>query len=288
MIISLALLALAASPQQPPIENPCANGYTQNVWDPRYTPGQRWSYRNRPIDQGSTLVITKIDDVPGIGLLIQINVDHIDLVDDPACPKQNCHDNVERLSMAFRRDSLDASTLQMLEIVQTVGPPAHEYQLWQSNCGGLTYGSTVADAIQSEHEAYIARYRTLEITIAPIRIASGKHEMFKLSLTAPAQSWPRQHNTPAAIVGSLTTKTGTSIKDAVIELQLREINPAQGVVDLPKPITIKTATDGSFHLPNLSPVNAYTFSLTLDGFRTMTGTLRAPSDRPSLQFINEH
>ena len=64
MIAPIALFALAITAQQPPIDNPCATGYTENSWDPRFTPGQRWTYRARSLDKDSSLTITKVDSVP--------------------------------------------------------------------------------------------------------------------------------------------------------------------------------------------------------------------------------
>ena len=142
MIASIATLALAFF-YQAPITNPCASGYTQNVWDERFEPGQRWSYSTRPQDKGSTLTILKIDEVPGIGTVVQIVVDNV-LFDD--APERYRTESPHNVSLAMRRDSLDASVTSMLGIIQVPSRPDH-YDQWQNNCNGLTYATSVADTM---------------------------------------------------------------------------------------------------------------------------------------------
>lgn len=178
MILPFALLALAALQQQPPISNPCATGFTQNVWDPRFTPGQHWSYRARPIDKDSTLFITKIDYVPEIGVVVHILVDHVSFEDKPG---DGPGYNYRRESIAIRRDSLDSSVLQMLGIVEN-GLPSN-YNLWTMNCGGLTYATTVADTLKTLQEAYLDQQFTCTTTIVLTPVPSGKPEKFSLSLS---------------------------------------------------------------------------------------------------------
>ncbi len=151
MILAITLLAFAAQSPQPQEPNPCDN-YIQNVWDPRFTPGQRWSYHARPVDAGSTLTITKIDDVPGIGLVIQIDVDHVDFFDRPPRPRGN---NGTTQHFAIRRDSLDTSVLDMLEIVSLPYDP-WSYHWWHNDCATRTYATTVADTIQLLQARYCA------------------------------------------------------------------------------------------------------------------------------------
>src|SRR5258708_12975549 len=111
MIAPFAILALAFTTQQSPASNPCAAGYTQNVWDPRFTPGQRWSYHARPLDKDSTLTITKIDYVPDIGFVVHIDVDHVDFDDIPG---DRPHNNSRRQHFPFPLHSPNSTALQIL------------------------------------------------------------------------------------------------------------------------------------------------------------------------------
>jgi len=278
MIVPLALLAFTLQPQ-PPIDNPCVNGYIENVWDPRFTPGQRWTYRNRPADQGSTLIITKIDDVPEIGVVIQIKVEKVDLGDDRAVTSPRGHITAGyAVDIAIRRDSLDASALEPIGITQIAGNPSN-YSAWKKNCKGRTYAITVDEAMQTEHFAYLARQSELTVPFAAVRINTGRHQNMKMTLTVLPKT--------SALLGSLTSKEGTPIKDAVIEVQIREVIRAGNLPGIPgtaKPIEVKTGADGSFELPPLPPVGIYTLKLNIDDFKPLTGTLNQSSSSSRVSF----
>lgn len=151
MIVALAVLALAAasSQEQTPPLTPCAS-ITQNVWDPKFTPGQRWTYHSRPEDSGTTVVVNKIDDVPGIGLVIQIDIDNVDFIDRGSTGHAR---HFERQHLAVTRDSLDVS---VIEVVGTVAPLPENlisYRWWRSDCVARTYSTTLArtlDLIQAQ------------------------------------------------------------------------------------------------------------------------------------------
>ena len=267
MILPFALLALAALQQQPPISNPCAAGFTQNVWDPRFTPGQHWSYRARPIDKDSTLFITKIDYVPEIGVVVHVLADHVDFEDKPGDRPMN---NYRQESMAIRRDSLDSSVLKLLGIIETTGSPAN-YGLWTKNCGGLTYATTVADTIKTLQEAYLDRQLTFTTSIALTPTSSGKPEKHKLTLTQ------RDHGSPAQsdLKGQISTEGTTPVKDGQVEI----IGPSSAQSEFH--VRMKTQSEGTFELPSM-PTGAFQFRLTLDGFRTMIGTLNVSPRGASL------
>jgi hypothetical protein len=155
MLLTLGVLAFATLLPPSTANTPCEN-YTQNIGDPRFTPGQKWQYRSRSVDKGSTLTITKIDNVPGIGIVVHIVVDHITFRYPP-----ELHGGLiegQTLSLAMRRDSLDASVIKMLGIVET--STNDDYKKWQTNCGALTYATTVADTVkilQDEYQADIIK-----------------------------------------------------------------------------------------------------------------------------------
>ena len=92
MILALALLALQVQAAAPgPMEpNPC-DSITRHVWDPKFKPGQKWAYRSRPTDVGSTVTISEIDNLPGTGFVVYIVVDNINSIDSQPQPKKNSH-----------------------------------------------------------------------------------------------------------------------------------------------------------------------------------------------------
>jgi hypothetical protein len=273
MIAPIAILALVFAAPQSATENPCANSYTQNVWDPRFTPGQHWSYRARPLDKDSTLTIIKIDYVPDIGIVVHIMVDHVDFEDKPGDRPRN---NGRTEYFAIRRDSLDASVLDVLNVSEIVEPP-NIYNRWQANCAGLTYSSTVADTLQTLQDVYQARQAqqltsTTRIFLTPI--PSGKPEELSLTLS--------QHINGLFIKdvqGQLSFKSGSPVKNAKIEVTGYDSNQSSFTR------SAKTSSEGTFPIPSL-PQGAYSFRLTLDGFQSITGTLSVSVKQASL--FNPH
>jgi hypothetical protein len=142
MFLTIALLAFAAQPQTPEPE-PCPN-LIRNTWDPKFSPGQKWTYYSRPQDTGSTLTIGEIDDVPGIGFVVHI------VVDAPTKYPKGTPDNLplthEISHFAIRRDSLDSSVLQVVDNVRIPDmTTTHPY--WRAHCAAQTYSGTVADTL---------------------------------------------------------------------------------------------------------------------------------------------
>ena len=155
-MIALGILALSAALSQastppPAVPNPCDN-IIQNVWDTRFTPGQRWSYNHRLVDEGSTLIITKIDQVPGIGLVVQADVSKVNYWNTPT-RRYMPVSSTEHI--AIRRDSLDASVLEMVGIVQQPYDSGF-YAKWQSDCVGRTVSTSVTDTITALQAQFCA------------------------------------------------------------------------------------------------------------------------------------
>lgn len=138
MIVAIALLASFA---QTPAQEPAPCDYIkQYVWDPKFTPGQKWSYHAPSTDPASTLTISEIDDVPGIGTVVHIRVDHL------GSHSQTPFINPATEYFAIRRDSLDASVVSVLD---HVGIPelGYSYSTYRAHCIALTYSTTVADTL---------------------------------------------------------------------------------------------------------------------------------------------
>ncbi len=256
MIASIATLALAFF-YQAPITNPCASGYTQNVWDQRFEPGQRWSYSTRPQDKGSTLTILKIDEVPGIGTVVQIVVDNV-LFDD--APERYRTESPHNVSLAMRRDSLDASVTSMLGIIQVPSRPDH-YDQWQNNCNGLTYATSVADTMQTLQHAFLYRTRTSVryISLQPEGNPSPQPEAFFLTGFVS----PHKGSSDVSVAVSLTSRSKKPAGGAVIELRRS---------GFPQPITLK-ANDEAKQGATSIILGEYYFRLTLKGFQPLAGNM---------------
>jgi hypothetical protein len=109
---------------------------TQYVWDPKFTPGQKWSYHARSTDAGSTVTIAEIDDVPSIGPVVHILVNHVG--------SGGVELGGERF--AIKRDSLDASVIDIVDHVR-IPELGYPYRTYRAHCIALTYATTVADTL---------------------------------------------------------------------------------------------------------------------------------------------
>jgi len=87
--------------------NPCSN-VTRHVQDPRFAPGQRYSYQTRPQDVGSTLTIMEIDQVPQLGIVLWVSVDHFHM---PVLPAGG-PDRFANGGFPVTRDALEASSIR--------------------------------------------------------------------------------------------------------------------------------------------------------------------------------
>ena len=256
MIASIATLALAFF-YQGTVANPCASGYTQNVWDPRFEPGQRWSYSARPQDKGSTVTILKIDEVPGIGTVIQIVVDGVLFDDSPE--RYRSYDRHSE-SLAIRRDSLDTSVTAMLGITQVPSRPDH-YDQWQNNCNGLTYATTVADTMQTLQDAFLYRVRTsvIHISLQAERTPNPQPERFILTASVS----PHKGSPFVSVAISMAARNKQSVAGAIIELRRS---------GFPQPISLNLNDEAKQGAPSLI-FGGYDFKLTLKGFQPLAGNL---------------
>ena len=154
MILAITLLAFAAqaNPRQEPY--PC-DYIQQNVWDPKFTPGQKWSYSTGLPDVGSTLTIVEVDNVPTVGFVVHILVEPVTLRVDHVSGRpidHLIHGSVEQF--AIQRDSLAASITNLVDNVSI--PILNSYSSYRAHCVALTYTTSVADTltlIQANREA---------------------------------------------------------------------------------------------------------------------------------------
>jgi hypothetical protein len=147
MILAITLLAFAAQPPQPQTPNPC-DSIKPNVWDPKFTPGQKWAYYSRPNDVGSTVTIAEIDDVPTIGFVVYVLVDNLGTLR----VDQINGKTVKRLMpggtehFAIERDSLASSVTDLIDNVRIPILDYH-YSNYRAHCIAQTYATTVADTL---------------------------------------------------------------------------------------------------------------------------------------------
>lgn len=174
MILAITLLALAA--QTSPLQEPEPCDYIkQYMWDPKFTPGQKWIYYSRPSDIGSTITIAEIDDVPTLGFVVHIVVDNVNTlyVDHVSSTK-----TVNRIvpggteHFAIQRDSLASSVIQVVDNVP-IPVLSYTYSNYRAHCVTLTYTTTVADTL------------TLMETIRAAKTQAKRCEQLAKTMTHP-------------------------------------------------------------------------------------------------------
>jgi hypothetical protein len=91
-----------------------------------YRRGQRWEYATRQEDQGSTLTILRVEDIPGEGPVAFIAVDGLNVRDARALSGIRTEIRFTELTA----DSLDRSVTVLRDEVE---PPAHQdpYDGWR-------------------------------------------------------------------------------------------------------------------------------------------------------------
>jgi hypothetical protein len=110
-----------------------------NVADPRFKPGQVWTYRTRPGETSSTLTILQVDHLDKVGIVIHVRVDGL-LMHNPA------GDLVPFIEhMPFTRDAMLISVTRQVRRESSI-PTLEGYERWRSDCGGV-YSISVADAV---------------------------------------------------------------------------------------------------------------------------------------------
>jgi hypothetical protein len=119
---------------------PC-NNVTRHIQDPRFAPGQRWSYQTRPQDAGSTLTIMEIDQAPQLGVVIWVSVDHFHI---PALPMGR-PERFANGGFAVTRDALEASGIQFIDKPPLMSSPNYGY--WVRDCVAETHHIPIADML---------------------------------------------------------------------------------------------------------------------------------------------
>jgi hypothetical protein len=141
-LLSVAMIGLVAA------KSP--KGFLKEVTDPKYKPGQVWSYKTRPGEKNSTLTVLRVEAV-GAKRIVHIRVDKIRLKNCLGGPEP---DNIEH--MPFSREALDQSVIAS---VRTVPLPNfesgyHEWRTaWNAGKAGF-YTITVAEAVEVSQKTF--------------------------------------------------------------------------------------------------------------------------------------
>lgn len=135
-----------ASTPSSPYPYPCSD-VTRHITDPHFARGQHWGYQTRPEDVGSTLYIMEIDQVPELGVVVWVSVDHFHI---PALP-MGAGERFASGGFAVTRDALEASGIQLIDSPPVIIGP--NYGAWVQDCVAQTHRVPIADMLNEfEHK----------------------------------------------------------------------------------------------------------------------------------------
>ena len=102
------------------------------VSDSKFAPGQVWSYKTRPGEEGSTITILRIEETPKLGTIVHVRIDGIHFSNCTGGPSPSLIQHAP-----ISRAALEASVIAKLTSVPRVPDYAAGYQDWLVHCGGV-------------------------------------------------------------------------------------------------------------------------------------------------------
>jgi TonB family protein len=112
----------------------------------KYKPGQKWSYKTRPGEEDSYLIVLKVDKDPKLGNIIHIALRKLKMKNERS--PDGLSENVNH--MPFSQEALDKSGLKLLEEETELPNFAEGYQMWREAFDAEragAYSITVAEAV---------------------------------------------------------------------------------------------------------------------------------------------
>ena len=113
----------------------------------KFAPGQRWAYHTRPQDDGSTLLVLKVESDPRIGTIVSVSVSNLHLK-NPQSP-DGFSSNVQH--MPFALAALEKSVTKLLTIDVPLPQFEESYRTWRdafdAGHAGI-YTISVSEAVQ--------------------------------------------------------------------------------------------------------------------------------------------
>ena len=120
----------------------------------RFSAGQRWAYQTRPQDEGSTLIVLRVDDAGDSGRIVHVALGGLS-VKNPFSPDGR---STTVRHMPFEEAALRRSVTKLLADGVEVPPYEDGYAMWREafDAGRAGYYTiTVAEAVQVIEESTI-------------------------------------------------------------------------------------------------------------------------------------
>ena len=131
-------------------KQPCAQ--PQSVVDPRYSPGQVWSYRTRPGENSSTVTILHVENLPKLGVIIHVRIDDIQLRNCTGGPAPTTIEHAP-----FTKAAIDKSVIRELKTISPIPEFDEGDADWLAHCGGV-YTITLAEMLDVDDVTFNAQF----------------------------------------------------------------------------------------------------------------------------------
>jgi hypothetical protein len=122
----------------------------QSVVDPKYSPGQVWSYKTRPGESSSTVTILRVENLPKVGVIVHVRIDGVRFKNCTGGPAPT---SVEHAP--FTKASIDESVIRELRATSRLPEFEAGYKDWLAHCGGV-YTITLADMVEADDATFNA------------------------------------------------------------------------------------------------------------------------------------
>jgi hypothetical protein len=151
LLILLLVLNRLGWAQQEPNAHAKTCVEPQGATDPKFSPGQVWSYRTREGEESSTITVLRIESLPKVGVIVHVRIGEIHL--------KNCSGGPSPTSIGhapMSREALDRSVTKLLEQRRALPDYEEGYNEWRHACGGV-YTISVADVLKADEETFNSR-----------------------------------------------------------------------------------------------------------------------------------
>jgi hypothetical protein len=145
--VSIMGLVFIAQTQQDTAQTGAKCAAPQVTTDPKYSPGQVWSYKTRKGEDASTITILRVETLPKIGTIIHIRIDGITVKNCSGGPTLHTIEH-----SPFSKDAIDRSVLEIVGQKQNLPDYKNGYLDWRTHCGGV-YTIPVAEVVAADEQA---------------------------------------------------------------------------------------------------------------------------------------
>ena len=148
VLVILVVLTGAVLAQEGADEHAKQCAEPQAATDPKFSPGQVWSYRMRKGEESSTVTVLRIESLPKIGVIVHVRISGIHLKN---CSEGPSPENIGHAPIS--REALDRSVTKLIEQGRTLPDYEEGYNQWRQACGGV-YTISVADVVQADEQTF--------------------------------------------------------------------------------------------------------------------------------------